>query len=333
MTTSDDTIPTSVSPGPSNLSSSGTAPEISIVLCTHNRADYLQTALSSLFEQQASRATWELILVDNRSSDATPEIGAALAERGLLRYLHEPELGLCHARNTGWRNARGPYVAYFDDDAIAEPDWIDAVAEAFAFDPKPGIVGGRVEPIWQAPRPPWLSDEIARSLTILDWSPEPKYIEDARREWLVGANMAIPRTILEEVGGFEPRLDRTGTSLLTGGDVWLQTQIMARGHPCLYQPAMRIRHLVAEARLDKTWFERRYYWQGISDAVATLLSERLDRGERLSRAMSSLRTLLADPAQLHRLLRRSDDPEAFQKRCLGLIRVGYIAGLLGKAKI
>lgn len=320
-------------PAPSNLSAIAEAqPVTSIVLCTHNRAGHLRSALRSIFDQGETRHGYELILVDNRSTDETAALGEELAAMGLLRYVSEPELGLCHARNTGWRQARGTYVAYFDDDALAEPGWIDAVADAFESCPRAGVVGGRVEPIWEAERPSWLSDGIALSLTIVDWADSPKDIPDVRIEWLVGANMAVPRHVLAEVGGFDPRLDRIGANMLSGGDVFLQRTIIDRGYGCYYYPAMAIRHLAARGRLNKAWFEKRYYWQGISDAVMTLINERPSAARRGVIAARSLFDLLRRPREIANLLRSSMDPLAFERRCFTLIHVGYVAGLLGKAR-
>jgi glycosyltransferase involved in cell wall biosynthesis len=321
-------------PAASNLSGNDQErPKISIVLCTLNRAHYLRSALASIFDQGETRWSYELLLVDNCSTDETPEIGHKLAERGLLRYVHAPKLGLCHARNDGWRAARGEIVAYFDDDALAEPGWLDAIAEAFSQTPMPGVVGGKVIPIWEAERPTWLSDGIALSLTIVDWSPVPKDIPDVRTEWLVGANMAMPRHVIEEVGGFDPRLDRIGTNMLSGGDVHIQQQIIDRGYRCFYQPDMAIRHLAAKSRLNQPWFERRYYWQGISDAVMTLIADKPGPAARLGKGIAALFAMLTRPRDIALLLRSTNDPAIFEQRCFAFIRLGYALGLLGKARI
>src|SRR5262249_46367751 len=139
---------------------------------------------------------------------------------GNVRYISEPKIGASIARNTGWRSARGRYIGFFDDDAIACEGWLAGIVEAFATTPNLGIVGGRVDPIWEAPRPAWLSDDVALSLSVLDWSSVPKIIEDSSVEWLISANMAVPACVLAEVGGFHPRLDRYGTRLLSSGDVF-----------------------------------------------------------------------------------------------------------------
>lgn len=308
-------------------------PFITVVLCTHNRERYLAQAIDSVLAQDAEGVPYELLVVDNRSTDGTSSLCQRYSRRMEFRYIYESQLGLCYARNTGWRNARGVIVAYFDDDAIADPGWLKAIAEAFRQYPNAGVAGGQVRPIWEGARPPWLSDGIAYSLTIVDWSSQPKLIPDPRVEWLVGANMAIPARILEEVGGFEPRLDRIGTSMLSGGDVFLQHRIVDLGYQCVYFPQMAIRHLVTVNRLEKRWFTHRYYWQGISDAVMALIKHSpMTRGERIRAAGSEALSLLSQPLQMVEAALPTDDPAQFQRKCFALIRIGFIAGMLGRAQ-
>jgi glycosyltransferase involved in cell wall biosynthesis len=313
------------------MNSTESDPLISIVICTHNRAAYLGKAMASALDQDVPAADYELIVVDNCSTDDTAQVCKSFAAPN-LRYVFEGRLGLCHARNAGWKAARGRYVAYLDDDAIAEPGWLAAIGEAFAVEPTPGVVGGKVDPIWEGPRPGWLPDSIACSLTIVDWPGGPKLIPDVRVEWLVGANMAMPKALLEQVGGFDPRLDRIGTNMLSGGDVFLQKQIIEHGHPCYYHPRMAVRHLVSHARLEKRWFTKRYYWQGISDAVMELIVERPSALGRLRSALARTGRLFAKPRDLWNLIIDSDDPQRFERRCFTLIAVGHIIGLLGAAR-
>jgi len=304
-------------------------PFISVVICTHNRADYLERAIRSLTGQAEPQVRHEILVVDNGSTDNTREVVRQFDAAGNIRYVFEPKLGLCHARNTGWRQARGQVVAYLDDDAIACSGWLAAIKEAFESTPNVGVVGGRVEPIWEADRPDWLSDEIALSLTILDWSPTPKLIKDLNAEWLVGANMAVPTALLAELGGFHPWLDRMGQRMLSSGDVFLQKQIAAKGYACLYYPKMSVEHLVPKSRLEKRWFIRRYYSQGLSDAIMRLIDEQPLRATRLRLALSMVGRLLGRPAALRSLIVPTDDSERFRQKCYSLITIGHIAGLLG----
>ncbi|HYN63294.1 MAG TPA: glycosyltransferase, partial [Candidatus Limnocylindrales bacterium] len=302
---------------------------ISVVVCTLNRADSLRATLQSLSAQQLSSEAFETIVVDNGSSDATRAVAEEFAAAAGVRYLLEPVLGLCHARNAGWRVARGQYVAYLDDDALAEPSWLAELLATFGrVQPTPGCVGGRVDPLYEAPRPSWLSDEIALSLTIIDWPNGPHAIADLRQEWLVGANLAFPRAVLEQVGGFHPALDRAGNNLLSSGDVYLQRLILDAGYSCYYQPGARVQHRVPAARLERRWFVRRYYWQGVSDAVMEILHERPSRAARRRAALRRAAGLLASPRQLAWLILRTRDPRRFTQKCWALISVGYAVGLL-----
>lgn len=310
-----------------------TAPLVSVIICTRNRAGLLQQAIESVISQDFPRDDYELLVIDNASTDSTPAVVQRF-EQAHVRYFHEPEIGLCVARNTGWKAARGRYVAYFDDDAIAARGWLGAVVKGFEMPGLPeriGVVGGRVDPIWEQARPEWLADEIATSLTIVDWGPNTKIIADLQREWLVGANMAVPKTLLEELGGFHPWLDRVGENLLSSGDVFLQKEIMRHGYHCVYVPEMAIRHLAAGSRLNQRWFRRRFYWQGISDAVIHLIEHSPSRVERFALAMRRA-AILAAPNKLANLVfAAGEDRLRFRDTCFALIDLGFIAGMLGAA--
>lgn len=307
-------------------------PLVSVVICTHNRAEYLRKAIDSVLAQETAGLEFELLVVDNASVDGTASVCAEYADRPHLRYLYEPQLGLCRARNAGWQAAAGRYVAYLDDDAVAVPGWLRAIADGFRCSPEPGVVGGPVRPIWEAPRPRWLDDELAVGLTIIDWSPVQKLIPDLHLEWLVGANMAVPVRVLRDIGGFHPSLDRVGQRMLSSGDVFLQQQIKARGLDCLYHPDMAVGHLVPAARLTQRWFVNRYYWQGISDAVMQLLVERPTRARRAVLALGRALRLLGSPRQQRALCYRGEDPARFTARCFALIELGHVAGLAWTAR-
>lgn len=307
----------------------GTPLLVSVVICTYNRADLLDRAIRSVVDQPLKTGTHEIIVVDNGSTDRTKEVVRQFNSDGNVRYVFEAEMGLCNARNTGWRQAQGRYVAYLDDDAIASPGWLAAIEEAFATTPGVGIVGGRVDPLWEAERPAWLSDDIAMSLTIVDWSDRPKLILDVRSEWLVGANMALPITVLADTGGFHPLLDRVGTRMLSSGDVFLQKQILRRGYSCLYHPDMAVRHLVPKSRLEKGWFIRRYFSQGLSDAAMQLIEETPSIARRVFLALSMALGLLGSPRKIRNLVSPGNDPTRFTEKCFSLIKVGHMAGLLG----
>jgi len=303
------------------------SPAISAVVCTHNRAAYLERALASLAAQSLARDAYEILVVDNASTDDTPAVVAAARARiPNLVALHEPTPGLGHARNAGLRAARGAYVAYVDDDAVASPAWLARILAAFAtVQPAPGCVGGRVDAIWEAPRPGWLADELLPYLTVIDWSPTATFLGEDR--FVAGANMAFPRDLLRAIDGFHPALGRRGTNLLSNDELRVEATLRRRGHPCWYDPAIAVGHHVSPERLTRGYFRRRCFWQGVSDAQLVLLDAAPSARERGVRLARQLRRAFGPRACL-RLLGGATGAERFRRRCEALRELGFTGGLL-----
>jgi glycosyltransferase involved in cell wall biosynthesis len=312
----------------------GGYPLISVVICTLNRARLLRNAMASVVGQDFPRWEYEIVVVDNGSTDETPEVVAEFHDRAQIQYLREERIGLCIARNTGWSAAEGRYIAFFDDDAIARPGWLMAIRRGFEEEtiPRIGIIGGRVEPRWERSRPSWLANEIAGSLTIVDWGPVDKIITDIQSGWFAGVNMAIPKAILIEIGGFHPWLDRVGPNLLSNGDVFLQKEIMRRGFCGRYVPNMAVDHVVPLSRLTQRWFRRRFFWQGVSDAVMCLIENKPSLLDRLCLSLSRMAHLIRSWRHLKALMVPTELPQVFSAKCFALIDIGFVLGLLGIAR-
>jgi glycosyltransferase involved in cell wall biosynthesis len=143
-------------------------PQISAVICTHNREQYLGAAIDSLLEQDFPH--FEVIVVDNASTDRTSEIVSARLAHPRLQYIYEPVPGLSVARNTGARAAKSDIITYLDDDAEASPGWLSALYRAYQNNDKLAIAGGKVTLLWPpnitAPR--WLSPGLAANLGDYD---------------------------------------------------------------------------------------------------------------------------------------------------------------------
>lgn len=305
--------------------------QISAVICTLNRANYLRKAIQSLVNQTLDKNLYEILIVDNGSSDDTKRVVVEeFAHVPNLRYLYEPIVGLNQARNTGWRNAKGEYVAYTDDDAIASPQWLHKILDAFrTVQPKPGCVGGKIEPIWEGNRPAWLSDNMAGYLAVLNLSERP--ITSNERQLLAGVNMACPRHLLEAVGGFHLGLDRKGGNLLSHGDILVQRQAMKSGYPCFYHPEIAVRHHIHASRLSQKWCVRRMYWEGVSEALSQVYLDSLTARKRLQMAFSTVGILLRSKRLLAKLMIPADNPIIFEQQCLTWTKIGYVMGTLGIA--
>ena len=267
-----------------------TQPMISAIICTHNRADYLGAAIDSLLRQ--TYGSYEVIVVDNASTDGTKGVIDERLPHPKLTYVYEGTLGLSSARNRGAAVAQGEILAYLDDDAEASPQWLAALAEAFVAHPQTAIAGGYVSLIWPpgetAPR--WLSPALAECLGAYDLSAEVQSITQAGQTPR-GLNYAVRQDFLQSVGGFNPQLGRVGKNLLSNEELHLTQQALQAGFEVLYVPEAKVAHNVAPERLRRRWFLRRSWWQGISECYREHLTDQLN-GQRLrNRCLSLLRGL------------------------------------------
>lgn len=207
-------------------------PEVSLVICTRNRADGLRACLQYLAEQRPS-CSWELIIVDNNSTDDTAIVLAEFAARARypVTVLSELRPGLGWARNTGWRAAGGEIIAFTDDDCYVGENFIDSIRGAFN-DPAVGFIGGRIE----------LFDPADCPITIrTDKRPSrlpPRSFVPAGA--LQGANMAFRRGVLEAIDGFDRRFG-AGTGFCCQ-DVDAQARASFAGWWGLYTPQPVVAH-------------------------------------------------------------------------------------------
>jgi glycosyltransferase involved in cell wall biosynthesis len=302
---------------------------VSAVVCTHNRATYLRRALASLAAQTLPADRYEIVVVDNASTDATRElVTRELASIARLRYVFEPALGVSRARNAGWRAARAPLVAYLDDDAIAAPDWLARATSAFArLDPAPGCLGGPVLPIWEAPRPAWLPDALLPYLTVLELGDEAGPMPRGR--FLYGTNSVFLRERLAEIGGYPDGLGPIGRWHRSGEDTFVQKQLRELGHPLWYDPALRVQHFVPPERVRRRWVLRRLYLEGLSRARQRLQARPPGLLGRLELIGVALRKLFSSPRRLLALVLPATTPERFARRASSCRRIGYLMGILG----
>lgn len=305
-------------------------PEVTAVVCTYERYDLLPRAIDSLRDQKAAAERFEIVVVDNSPDPARSRaVAAGYADRGNLTWITEKRPGLSNARNVGIGAARAPVVAFMDDDATADPGWIGTIADAFGrFGDEVAIIGGRVDPIWGAPRPSWLDDDLLIYVSVIDWPGRTRDLKPD--EWLAGTNVAYRKTALDEIGGFSGSLGRIGggQSLLSNDETDVAEQLAARGYKTKYVPAMRVDHLVEPARLSQTWFRRRMAWQATSDYLkdpAACFERARRHWEGVTWYFASLPANLRSPAGF---LVDEPDPERFRRQ-LGAIYDMTVATLSG----
>lgn len=240
-------------------------PEIAAIICTHNRDRYLGAAIDSLLKQDFD--DYEIIVVDNASSDRTKEVVEQRLDNPLLKYVYEPELGLSVARNRGAKETTAPILAYLDDDAEASPQWLKIIAEAYRENPQLAIAGGKVTlilPEGQTSLPNWLSEEMSGALGSYDLGEEIVYLDNPNLTPR-GLNYSLRQTFLSEIGGFDPNLGRVGKNLLSNEELLMTELALEKGWQVAYLPEALAAHNVSPERLQPKWFINRSWWQGVSE--------------------------------------------------------------------
>ena len=236
----------------------------SVIVPTFNRAAGLTLAVKSLLAQD-SKLPYEVLVVDNNSTDDTRERIQRLREHapGKLRYLFEEKPGVSLARNTGIRAARGDILAFMDDDAIAQPGWLNALAEAYQMRPDAWCVGGKIVLDLPEDLPMWFdlgSTGLLSYLGRLDLGDAT--IERHYPNFLYGGNLSVRRDVLDRVGLFNPALGPAGRYRIESEETELCWRIQEAGGRVYYCGRAVVTHLVPEARLTKRYFRRRAHWSG-----------------------------------------------------------------------
>jgi glycosyltransferase involved in cell wall biosynthesis len=249
----------------------GPAPAVSVVISTYNRADRLPLALEALLAQVAS-VPYEIVVVDNNSTDATPAVVASLAARadGRIRYAFEPRQGLSYGRNTGIALSRGGIIALSDDDVRVAPDYVEQLARAFAEHPEVDYVGGRVLPNWLAPPPRWLTTAHWSPLALQDYGPAPMVVGRERAQCLVGASLAFRRQVFDLVGLFTPALGRIKDGIGSTEDHDMQLRVWRADMQGLYTPSVVALADVTPDRLTKAYHRRWHRGHGRHCAMMRL---------------------------------------------------------------
>lgn len=230
---------------------SKSAPEISIVVCTYNRAALLKGALESLVAQDASPALFEVIVVDNNSTDETQSVTASFNG---IDSINEAEQGLSAARNAGFRRARGHYVAYLDDDSRADPSWVTRAVKIIS-EQKPDYFGGPIYPFYTNEKPEWFKDDYETRVHHTETGPLPETC------YISGSNMVFRRSILERLNGFLTTLGMRGRVTDYGEEVNLIVRARKAGYENgYYDHQLLIRHHVPPEKM-KIGFLFRYHFR------------------------------------------------------------------------
>jgi glycosyltransferase involved in cell wall biosynthesis len=239
--------------------------KLSVVLPTFNRADSLRVALAALLRQDTDSAAYEIVVVDNNSSDHTPEVLSAVSDPR-VRRVREVRQGLSFARNAGLAAARADLLAFTDDDVEADPQWVSRVIAAFDSRPDIDGVGGQVLPSPNSPPPPWLTRAHWAPLALQDHGDVERTFDAASPIGLIGANVAFRRRVFEHVGVFSPDVQRVRDGVGSTEDHELLGRLYDAGGRMLYTPAMRVIAYAQPERFTRAYHRRWHTGHGASHA-------------------------------------------------------------------
>ena len=240
---------------------------ISVIISTYNRCDMLPCALESLIAQEAGDTRYEIVVVDNNSTDRTREVVEALIKQGHpnLRYFFEGKQGLSYGWNTGIKHASASLVAFMDDDVSVARDYVANIKRAFDEHPEADFIGGKVLPHWKSETPKWLTRKHWAPLALQDYGEESFCTNEARPICLV--NKAFRREVFDRIGFFKPELGRIKDGIGSSEDHDLQLRVWQSGGHGMYVPDIITYAEVQEERLAKKYHRRWHAGHGRFHAI------------------------------------------------------------------
>jgi len=239
---------------------------LSVVICTWNRAALLRQTLEQMTQLRVpSGVSWEVLVINNNSTDDT-EVAVKLFQTRLpLRYFFEPKKGKSNALNLAMKEARGEYLLYTDDDVLVEEDWLSGYTEAFARHPECAIFGGAIEPWFEGTPPPWI--EAVLPLVESAWAI--RRMERARAPFTMeksflpfGANLVIRKA--EQLRfPYDPSLGPSEDTQMRGEETAVVAQMLGAGVKGIWAPAARVRHFLPKARQSADFLRGVYRGLGV----------------------------------------------------------------------
>lgn len=236
---------------------------VSVAICTWNRSALLDRTLASLQELAIPPGVeWEVLVVNNASSDDTDDVVARRACRLPLRSLCESKRGLSHARNAAVQAARGDLILWTDDDVLVDPGWLGEHVAAARQWPAAAFFGGTIAPWFETPPPAWVTANWPRVSDVYaarEFSGSGAEVDSHNMPY--GANYAV-RSDVQRRYPYDPNLGRIGANLRAGEETAVIMRMLTDGHRGRIIPAARVRHFIPQHRLTLDYACQWYFALG-----------------------------------------------------------------------
>ena len=231
---------------------------LSIIICSYNRASYISDALTSLYGQSSGLDDFEVIIVDNNSTDNTKEVYAQWRQtntNGQFTFISETKQGASFARNTGAAIAKGEWVCFMDDDAVATTDYVKNIIKHIQDQPFIVGFGGRIIPKYIPGEPKWMSYYVSSLVGNFDYASTACAFENGK--YPLESNMIVKKSVYDQIGGFNVNLPGVVGTLRIGGEgKELFYKIIALGHTIYYDPSICVHHVVEVKKLTSEYLYR-----------------------------------------------------------------------------
>ncbi|WKN40719.1 glycosyltransferase [Tunicatimonas pelagia] len=231
--------------------------DITVIICTYNRADILGDCLQSLVEQTCEPSHFEVLIVDNNSTDGTSQVAEHYTNQyPHFRWVREELQGLSHARNRGYNEATTPWVSYVDDDAKAHSNYVERAlwtTRNFDFD----CFGGTYYAWYKYGKPAWLPKNYGTKAL------DRRTVGITKDGYASGGVIIFKKSVLETLGGFPTHLGMKGNKISYGEETYLQVQMRKQGYTIGFDPELKIDHLVAKYKLKLWWHIQSQFRQGV----------------------------------------------------------------------
>ncbi len=255
---------------------------ISVIIPTLNRSKLLAKTLLSLTQQTVSLQDFEILVVDNGSTDDTQQVvGHFRSTLPKLKYILEKDPGLHAGRHRGMHESSGDILVFADDDIVAFPTWLEGIVESFQ-DDRTGLVGGKNVPDYESPPPDWVESLWVKTpegrymtyFSLLSFGEEVIKIDP---HFVFGCNFSIRKPLLLQIRGFHP--DGMPSSLLKyrgDGETHVANEVHRLGYNTIYNPKASVKHWVPSSRMNLDYIKKRAFSEGITHSYIDTRKEKQD---------------------------------------------------------
>ena len=241
-------------------------PKLSIIVCTYNRDRYIGKTLDLLSDQSTNNSDYEVLVIDNNSTDKTTDICLDFIdkpEHTNFHYFLEKNQGHTYSRNRGIKESKAGYIAFLDDDAWVNRNYCEEIIKFFDGHEEVTAIGGKIIPEYESKEPVWMSRYLWPLVAGLDMGNQIREFKGT--QYPIGANMAYRSNVFEKYGLFDIDLGRRGKGLEGGDEKDMIFRLKMGGERIFYVPSVSVRHIIPDSRTTRSYIKGQAVGVGVTE--------------------------------------------------------------------